>query len=144
MGITHHIHELRKKPHHQKKRIALVYSGVATGAIFIVWLSVLLPRNIQHNLAVKPAGSNGAASSLSQIGSQAQQDYSAAQATLNAAASQFNGSGQTAAAGNAAISGSAASDSSAHSAAPAGAPGNEPDASSSASDTPQKTYDFGY
>lgn len=41
-----YIEQLRKKPAHHKRRVALGASGVITTSIFLAWLSVVLPSNV--------------------------------------------------------------------------------------------------
>jgi len=45
-----YIEELRKKPDHHKRRIALGVSTLVTGLIFVAWLSVLLPQGTNKTL----------------------------------------------------------------------------------------------
>lgn len=46
-----YIENLRKKPDHHKKKVALLAAGVVTGAMFIAWASVIFPSNTQAILA---------------------------------------------------------------------------------------------
>ncbi len=46
-----YIEELRSKPDHHKRRIALGISTIVTGLIFVGWLSVLLPQGANNTLA---------------------------------------------------------------------------------------------
>lgn len=56
--INRYLLELRTKSHHHKRRFALVTSAAVTGAIFVAWLSVLLPSDTHRIVAEnKPAPS---------------------------------------------------------------------------------------
>lgn len=51
--IVEHIENMKERPEHVKRRFALFASGTVTALIFIVWLSVLLPRGVNQELAKK-------------------------------------------------------------------------------------------
>ena len=46
-----HLEQLRKRPDHHKRRIAFGISAFITSLIFVVWLSVLLPKNASEIVA---------------------------------------------------------------------------------------------
>lgn len=46
-----YIEQLRKKPYHHKRRVALTASTLITGAIFVGWLSVIFPSNTNQIIA---------------------------------------------------------------------------------------------
>jgi hypothetical protein len=46
-----YIEQLRNKPDHHKRRVALLASGAITGLIFFAWLSVILPSNTSQIVA---------------------------------------------------------------------------------------------
>ncbi|HVS80048.1 MAG TPA: hypothetical protein VHF05_03630 [Candidatus Paceibacterota bacterium] len=138
MGIKRHIEDLRKEPPHVQRRYSLLYSGLVTGAIFIVWLSVLLPQGLRHDAA--EASKSAAGENLAAVGSALQNGYDNAAQDMEAASAGNSD--------NSDISGDSANSYSAGT----GLMGSLPpqtaaDATDSAADSasaPQKQYDFGY
>lgn len=50
-SMHQYIEQLRKKPYHHKRRVALTASTVITSAIFLGWISVVLPSNTNQIVA---------------------------------------------------------------------------------------------
>lgn len=86
MGIKDHVTNLRKRPEGEKKRIALAYSGAVTGMVFVVWLSVLLPRSYERTMG--PSTTNLQASTFS-AGQEIQKQYGDLEQEFKQAKEQF-------------------------------------------------------
>lgn len=64
MGIVKHVENLRQRPEHERRRIALAYSGGMTAVIFLVWLTVLFPAGYERRVAQRPAADPGMTESI--------------------------------------------------------------------------------